>query len=374
MSHFARVNAKGIVEYVIVAEQDFIDTLPDATSWVQTSYNTRGGVHLLGGTPLRKNYAGVGYSYDKQLDAFIPQKPFSSWTLNEETCLWDAPVPYPNDGNNYFIGIVTNVITSLGYTPENVANKSDSYTVSSSTTYASTKALVDGLATKQNTITGAATSITSSNLTASKAVVSDSSGKVATSSTTSTEIGYVAGVTSAIQTQLDGKLSFNQYITGLWTPPLLTTYNAGANFHNIAYYVPIIIQKTTIITDIGLPVATGVATGAIRLAIYNSNSSGLPSTVAYQTASLDASSNGFKSETFASPLTLSAGLYYVASQVNIATVNIRFGNTLTIVGNNANATTINNRQETKTFGAFTDNPTTVSSGIANGVSIMLKVQ
>ena len=90
----------------------------------------------------------------------------------------------------------------LGYTAENSSNKSSSYTSSSTTTYPNTKALVDGLATKQNTITGAATSITSSNLTASKAVVSDSSGKVATSSTTSTEIGYVAGVTSAIQTQL----------------------------------------------------------------------------------------------------------------------------------------------------------------------------
>jgi hypothetical protein len=97
MSHFARVNAQGIVEQVIVAEQDFIDTLPDASSWVQTSYNTRGGVHTTGGTPLRKNYAGIGYTYDPQRDAFISPKIFNSWVLNEETCLWTPPIPLPDD-------------------------------------------------------------------------------------------------------------------------------------------------------------------------------------------------------------------------------------------------------------------------------------
>lgn len=101
MSHFAKVNAKGIVEQVIVAEQDFIDTLPDASSWVQTSYNTYGGVHTLGGTPLRKNYAGIGYKYDADKDAFIPPKTFPSWLLNEETCLWEAPTPMPTDGKVY---------------------------------------------------------------------------------------------------------------------------------------------------------------------------------------------------------------------------------------------------------------------------------
>jgi hypothetical protein len=89
MSHFARVTAQGIVEQVIVAEQDFIDTLSDKTSWIQTSYNTRGGVHTLGGTPLRKNYAGIGYTYDRVRDAFIPPKPEGDWVLNEETCLWE---------------------------------------------------------------------------------------------------------------------------------------------------------------------------------------------------------------------------------------------------------------------------------------------
>ncbi len=101
MSHFARVTAQGIVEQVIVAEQDFIDTLSDKTSWVQTSYNTRGGVHTLGGTPLRKNYAGIGYKYDADRDAFIPPKPYASWILDDFTCQWQAPTPMPTDGKKY---------------------------------------------------------------------------------------------------------------------------------------------------------------------------------------------------------------------------------------------------------------------------------
>jgi hypothetical protein len=100
MSHFAKVE-NGVVTQVIVAEADFIAILPDADSWVQTSYNTRGGVHLNGGTPLRKNYAGIGYTYDVQRDAFIPPKSLASWVLNDDTCLWEAPVPYPTDGKEY---------------------------------------------------------------------------------------------------------------------------------------------------------------------------------------------------------------------------------------------------------------------------------
>jgi hypothetical protein len=100
MSHFAKVE-NGIVTQVIVAEQDVIDTGIFGHGWVQTSYNTQGGVHLLGGTPLRKNYAGVGYSYDETLDAFVPPKPFKSWTLNADTCLWEAPTPMPVDGKIY---------------------------------------------------------------------------------------------------------------------------------------------------------------------------------------------------------------------------------------------------------------------------------
>ena len=102
MAHFARVN-KGIVEQVIVAEQDFIDSfVADAPGeWIQTSYNTRGGVHSDGGTPIRGNYAGVGFTYDSTNDVFYEPKPFDSWTLNESTWLWEAPTAYPDDGDVY---------------------------------------------------------------------------------------------------------------------------------------------------------------------------------------------------------------------------------------------------------------------------------
>jgi hypothetical protein len=102
MAHFAKVN-NGIVEQVIVAEPEFFNTFVDSSpgQWIQTSYNTHGGVHTLDGTPLRKNYAGIGFTYDAQKDAFIPPKPFPSWVLNEDTCLWEAPVAYPDDGEKY---------------------------------------------------------------------------------------------------------------------------------------------------------------------------------------------------------------------------------------------------------------------------------
>ena len=100
MSHFAKV-INGLVVEVIVAEQDFINTLPDASSWIQTSYNTHGGEHKLGGEPLRKNYAGIGFTYDRIKNAFIPPKPFASWILNEDTCLWGAPVLMPQDSKTY---------------------------------------------------------------------------------------------------------------------------------------------------------------------------------------------------------------------------------------------------------------------------------
>lgn len=95
MSHFAKVE-NGVVVQVIVAEQDVIDSGIFGHGWVQTSYNTHGGQHPEN-RPLRKNYAGVGYTYDSQRDAFIPPQPFPSWTMIEETCLWSSPVPYPTD-------------------------------------------------------------------------------------------------------------------------------------------------------------------------------------------------------------------------------------------------------------------------------------
>ena len=108
MAHFARVKG-GIVQEVIVAEQDYIDNMiaTQPGKWIQTSYNTSGGVHKLGGTPLRKNFAGKNWTYDEARDAFIPPKPeengevWESWVLNETTCLWDPPVAMPNDGKRY---------------------------------------------------------------------------------------------------------------------------------------------------------------------------------------------------------------------------------------------------------------------------------
>jgi hypothetical protein len=101
MSHFAKV-CNGIVTQVIVAEPEFFTTFVDSSpgEWIQTSYNTHGGQHPEG-RPLRKNYAGIGYTYDSVRDAFIPPKPYASWILNEDTCLWDAPVAYPTDGKMY---------------------------------------------------------------------------------------------------------------------------------------------------------------------------------------------------------------------------------------------------------------------------------
>ena len=111
MAHFARVK-DGIVTNVIVAEQEFIDSYQDTEPgiWVQTSYNTRGGVHYLtdSTTPssdqskaLRKNFAGIGYTYDRGRDAFYTPQPYPSWTLNDTTCIWEAPVAHPSDGKLY---------------------------------------------------------------------------------------------------------------------------------------------------------------------------------------------------------------------------------------------------------------------------------
>ena len=80
---------------------DFLTKLTGYPVWKQTSYNTHGGVHNNNGTPFRKNHAGIGYTYDEDRDAFIPKKPFNSWVLNENTCLWESPIQYPSDGNLY---------------------------------------------------------------------------------------------------------------------------------------------------------------------------------------------------------------------------------------------------------------------------------
>jgi len=102
MAHFAKV-VDGKVSQVIVAEPEFFQTFVDSSpgEWIQTSYNTHGGVHATGGTPMRKNYAGIGFTYDRTRDAFIPPKPFASWTLDDNSCLWNAPVAMPTDGKSY---------------------------------------------------------------------------------------------------------------------------------------------------------------------------------------------------------------------------------------------------------------------------------
>ena len=111
MGHFAKVS-NGIVTRVIVAEADFFNNFVDDSpgKWIQTSYNTRGGVHYKPNTnepsedqskALRKNYAGIGYTYDSTRDAFISPQPFNSWTLDEDSCTWNSPVPYPTDDKLY---------------------------------------------------------------------------------------------------------------------------------------------------------------------------------------------------------------------------------------------------------------------------------
>ena len=112
MAHFAKLGVGNIIEAVHVVSNDiatteqagidFLNNLYGSRDvWKQTSYNTNGGVHKLGGTPLRKNYAGVGYTYNQIKDAFIPPQPYASWLLDETTCLWEAPTTYPTDGEVY---------------------------------------------------------------------------------------------------------------------------------------------------------------------------------------------------------------------------------------------------------------------------------
>lgn len=104
MSSFAEIDENNIVIRVIVAEQDFIDSgaVGDPSRWIQTSFNTRGGVHMNGGIPLRKNFAGIGMTYDPIRDAFIPPKPYNSWILNEDTCWWQPPTSKPDVGEGYY--------------------------------------------------------------------------------------------------------------------------------------------------------------------------------------------------------------------------------------------------------------------------------
>jgi len=106
MAHFAKLDENNVVIFVTVGRDEDNGKEAELSArtgdvYKQTSYNTQGGVHALGGIPFRKNYAGIGYTYDPGRDAFIPPKTFASWILNETTCLWDAPTPMPTDGKKY---------------------------------------------------------------------------------------------------------------------------------------------------------------------------------------------------------------------------------------------------------------------------------
>jgi len=112
MAHYAFIDENNIVTEVIVGrdEDEVVDGITDWEAYYaefrgqtckRTSYNTQGGVHTGDGTPYRKNYAGIGYTWDEALDGFIPPKPYDSWVLNEDSCLWEAPIAYPDDGETY---------------------------------------------------------------------------------------------------------------------------------------------------------------------------------------------------------------------------------------------------------------------------------
>lgn len=109
MAHYAQLDENNIVKLVFVGkDENELGPEDKVMNWEEyygakrTSYNTWGGVHREGGTPFRKNYAGIGFKYDAELDAFIPPQPFASWTLNQDTCLWEAPVPAPESGFHYW--------------------------------------------------------------------------------------------------------------------------------------------------------------------------------------------------------------------------------------------------------------------------------
>jgi hypothetical protein len=111
MAHYAQLDSDNVVVYVFVGrdEDDLVDGVtdweeyyaPEGFTVKRTSYNTQAGQHVAGGTPFRGNYAGIGYTYDETLDAFIPPKPFDSWVLDEDTYIWVAPIPYPENGFDY---------------------------------------------------------------------------------------------------------------------------------------------------------------------------------------------------------------------------------------------------------------------------------
>ena len=115
MANFAELNKNNqVIRVIVVHNNELLDNGVELESkgiafceslfggkWIQTSYNTKNGINLISGIPIRKNFAGIGYTYDEVKDAFIPPKGFNSWILNEDTCSWEAPIPMPTDNKKY---------------------------------------------------------------------------------------------------------------------------------------------------------------------------------------------------------------------------------------------------------------------------------
>ena len=188
-----------------------------------------------------------------------------------------------------------------------------------------------------------------------------------------TELSYAKGVTSAIQTQLDAKSSSDEYLTGGWNIPSMSTYSSTPNWAGTAWFTPFIVRRNTVFTEIGCSLSAGVAGGSARLGIYNNNIN-QPSTVVYQSGTIDCSTAGFKSEVFSQVLTLQPGIYWRVGQVSSNTISIRNGFANIIIPNNTDSNLCNVRTISRTYSAFTDNPSTSFNNPLYSLCVFLKVQ
>jgi hypothetical protein len=251
---------------------------------------------------------------------------------------------------------------------------SDNLSDNSSFIGASQKAVNDGLALKQNTLTNPVTGTGTANEIA-YFPTSSTVGSLAVATYPSlTELSYVKGLTSALQTQLNARVSQEWFISGQWNGPILLTSNTSlTGFNGSAFYTPFVVGKTTVFTDIGIPVTTGVAAATVRIGIYNS-ANGVPTTVAYQSGALDASSTGLKSETISGNLTLTPGVYFRVAQTSAAGVSVLNGSTPTLITNPTNSANQFGRVEGRAYGAFTNNPTTSYHTTQVAAAVLIKAQ
>ena len=251
---------------------------------------------------------------------------------------------------------------------------SDSLTDNSSFIATSQVAVNTALALKQNTLTNPVTGTGTNN----EIAAFNGSSTITSLSTATypslTELSYVKGLTSSAQTQLTARVSQEWFISGQWNGPILLTSNTSlTGFNGSAFYTPFVVGKTTVFTDIGIPVTTGVAAATVRIGIYNS-ANGVPTTVAYQSAALDASSTGLKSETISGNLTLTPGVYFRVAQTSAAGVSILNGNTPTLITNPTNSANQFGRVEGRAYGAFTNNPTTTYHTTQVAAAVLIKAQ